>query len=108
MKLSVRHCQHQVLIVSLVTIICSNGKAHTESEKKYFSMIYHEISSSSDKRNYKSILHKEQPKFIKGTLNNFRSNNIKNPLKFTNSNDNNVDLVANGFNPKLGINDTNN
>uniref|UniRef100_A0A0A1XLE4 Retrovirus-related Pol polyprotein from transposon 17.6 n=1 Tax=Zeugodacus cucurbitae TaxID=28588 RepID=A0A0A1XLE4_ZEUCU len=37
-------------------------------------------------RNYKSVRHKEEPKFIKRNLENVHTSNIKRPLKFANDN----------------------
>lgn len=59
-------------------------------------------------KNYKSVRHKEQPKFIKRNLSNVHTNNIKRPLKFTGSDNDNVDHVSNNPNSEYPVIEPNN
>jgi hypothetical protein len=56
---------------------------------------YTETRKEGYVKNYKVVRHKEQPKFRKLKLENIRTDNIKRPLKFSETeDDNDVDMVS--------------
>lgn len=99
-KCSPQDVENKLIDHSIIRERLVNAKCKTIQKRNEFRENYVENRKEAFIKNYKSLRHKEQPKFVKKPLENVHINNIKRPFKFSDypdlSNNNSNDITNTG------------